>query len=343
VDRSLAGTTLWREASGIAAALERTLREGRGFEDVVDLMRGSRRIVATGNGASYYAALTFWLASLEDEAPPLDVVAVPAGLLAAGEFGWRDGDLMFALSSSGELRDVLAALDAGAPRPYAALTANLDSSIARHAAAVAAVHVETQDAPTHTQAYCGAVAVTLALWGLLCGDTSFAGVHEAPGQVAEALAAAPRWAAEVADRLGRPSAALVAGSGFTWPAALESALLLAEVAGIPSQGLETREGATTGMYALAAGALVLALASGPDPLLDDAESVWRETGAEVVRVPDPGGEEMLAAVTTFPAALALAIELALRGERDVDRPPWVAAYERAAHLRLSEERPAPPR
>jgi hypothetical protein len=32
----------------------------------------------------------------------------------------------------------------------------------------------------------------------------------------------------------------------------------------------------------------------------------------------------------FPAALALAIELALRADRDVDRPHWVEAYNRAA-------------
>jgi glucosamine 6-phosphate synthetase-like amidotransferase/phosphosugar isomerase protein len=296
------------------------------------LMRGSRRIVVTGNGASYYAALTFWLASLDDEVPPLDVVAVPAGLLAAGDFVWRDGDLLFALSSSGELRDVLAALDAGAPRPYAALTANVDSPIGRHAGAAALVHVDGTGAPTHTQAYCGAVLVALALWRLLCGDTRLTKFREAPGHVADALAAAPPWAAGVANGLGRPSAALAAGSRFAWPAALEAALLLAEVAGIPSQGLETREGATTGMYALGAGRLVLALASGRDPLLDDAEPVWRQTGADVVRVPDPGGDELLAAVTVFPTALALSIELALRAGRDVDRPPWVEAYSRATRL-----------
>jgi fructoselysine-6-P-deglycase FrlB-like protein len=331
VNGRLIETGLWREARGIPDALERTLGEASGFGDVVDLMRGSRRIVVTGNGASYYAALTFWLASLDDKVPPLDVVAVPAGLLAAGEFVWRDGDLLFALSSSGDLRDILAALDAGAPRPYAALTANLDSPIGRHAGAAALVHVATKDASTHTQGYCGAVLAALALWGLLSGDTGIANtVHEAPGRVADALAAAPSWAAGVADGLPRPSAALAAGSRFAWPAALEAALLLAEVAGIPSQGLETREGSTTGMYALGAGTLALALAPGTDPLLDDAERVWRQAGADVVRAPDPGGDELLAAVTMFPAALALAIELALRADRDVDRPHWVEAYNRAA-------------
>jgi fructoselysine-6-P-deglycase FrlB-like protein len=338
----LPGTKLWREACGIPPALERTLREGCGFDEVVNLLRGSRRVVVSGNGASYYAALTFWLASLDAEVPPVDVVAVPAGLLAGGDFSWREGDLLFAFSSSGELRDVLAALEAGAPRPYAALTANVESPIARDAAAAALVHVDAQDAATHTQGYCGAVLAALALWGELCGDKAIANsAREAPGHVAAALEATPSWAARVANGLGRPSAALAAGSRFAWPAALEAALLLAEVAGTPGQGLETREGATTGMYALGAGSLVLALASGADPLLDDAEAVWRRTGADVIRVPDPGGDELLSAVTTFPAALALAIELALRAGRDVDRPPWVEAYERAARVR--EPRPAPPR
>ena len=132
---------MWREALRIPDALERTRSQAAGFDEVAALMRGARRVVATGNGASYYAALALWLLSLEDELPPVDVVAVPAGLLAAGDFVWRRADLLLAFSSSGELRDVMAALDAGAPRPYAAVTANAEYSIGRDAGSAAIVHV----------------------------------------------------------------------------------------------------------------------------------------------------------------------------------------------------------
>jgi hypothetical protein len=43
----------------------------------------------------------------------------------------------------------------------------------------------------------------------------------------------------------------------------------------------------------------------------------------------PGGaesERRLAAITTFPAALALSVELALRRGHDPDQPDWIEVY-----------------
>ena len=49
-----------------------------------------------------------------------------------------------------------------------------------------------------------------------------------------------------------PETAVVFGGGPGWAAALEAALLLKEVARVPAEGVETREGATSAMMALAA-------------------------------------------------------------------------------------------
>jgi len=65
---------------------------------------------------------------------------------------------------------------------------------------------------------------------------------------------------------------------------------------------------------------------GADPLLDEAEAVCRGRGAALRRLPDPGGDRRLAAVATFPAALAHAIALAQARGVDPDDPPWKAAY-----------------
>ena len=66
----------------------------------------SGRIVATGNGASFYVATALWLASLSTQlAAP--VVAIPAGLLATDTFTLRPDDLILAFSTSGELRDLV--------------------------------------------------------------------------------------------------------------------------------------------------------------------------------------------------------------------------------------------
>ena len=259
---------------------------------------------------------------------------MPAGLLASG-FRWRDGDLPLVVSSSGELRDAIEALADGGRR-YGAITANPDSSIGAGAAALACVQVESQDAVTHTQAFCGNVLVALRVWARLTGDEALAdALAGAPDAVAAGLGPASTWAATTADAIPeQPTAAIAFGSGPGWAAALESALLLKEIARIPAEGLETREGATSGMYALAPGQLAVSLPStGADPQLDEAEATCRATGATVVRLPDGEAvDRRLAAITTFPAAVALSIELGLGAGHDVDRPSWVDAYLATARI-----------
>lgn len=333
VESGFAATRLWREARGIPAALELTLREARGFDDVASFVADARRVIATGNGAALYVAHALWLASLE-EPEARQIVVVPAGLLAAGRFAWRDGDRLLAVSSSGELRDVVEALEAGAPRPYAAVTANERSTIGTGATAVALVHVKEQETETHTQAYCGNLAALFAIWARATGDAGLSkSLAGAPRVLDRLVASAEAWAAGAVAGRGVPSAAIAFGSGNAWAAALEAALLLKEVAGVPAEGLETREGATSGMYALRAGQLALSLPTGQDAVLAEAEETCRRSGATVLRL--PGGEALdprLVGLATFPAALALAIALGLQAGLDVDRPAWVDAYYRTARV-----------
>ncbi|HEY7732394.1 MAG TPA: hypothetical protein VH950_16055, partial [Gaiellaceae bacterium] len=92
-----AETRLWSETRRVPVTIARTLERAEGFDDVAAVLggRGVRRIVATGNGAALYAAQALWLASLSGPPPvgeqPLELVAIPAGVLAAGRFAWREG------------------------------------------------------------------------------------------------------------------------------------------------------------------------------------------------------------------------------------------------------------
>src|SRR2546421_9114740 len=133
-------TGLWQDVSELRESLAATITARDGVEDVAALLgsEGVRRIVATGNGAAYYVAVALWLASLEGGAGP-EVVAVPSGLVARGAFGWRPGDALLAISSSGEFRDLVEAVDAGVPLPYAAITASAGSTIGAGAGARALV------------------------------------------------------------------------------------------------------------------------------------------------------------------------------------------------------------
>jgi fructoselysine-6-P-deglycase FrlB-like protein len=327
MDRGWRETHLWRETR----ALRTTVAERTGVREVAALLgdAGVRRVVATGNGAAYYAAVALWLASLECARGP-EVVALPAGLLARGRFRWRSGDALLAISSSGEMRDVIEALDAGVPGPVAAITATPTATIGRRADAAVHVTIASQDAVTHTQGFCGNVAAALDVWAAVTGDDGLRHALGAlPMALADACVEAERWLDDLL--LPDPEAAVVLGPGPAWAAALEGALLLKEVAAVPTEGVETREGATSAMYALRGGQLVATVPAGPDALVDEAEAICAARGATIVRV--PGGERAdrrLAAVTAFPALVALAAAIGVARGLDVDRPAWTDAYYASA-------------
>ena len=325
-------TGLWKDVSELPSSLAATLDARDGVDDVAAVVGSDRvrRVVASGNGAAYYVAVALWLASLERPEGP-EVVAVPSGLLARGAFGWREGDVLLAVSSSGEFRDLVEAVDAGVPTPFAAVTANAGSTLGSRADARALVTVEHQRAVTHTQAFCGAVATGLAVWAEVTSDAALGeGLRRLPEGLGSIVAHAGAWADQIGDVPAET--AVVFGSGPGWAAALEAALLLKEVAGIPAEGVETREGATSAMMALRPGTLALSLPAGADdPLLAEAEEICAGRGATVLQAPGGKGvDRRLAAITTFPAAAALSMRIGLERGLDVDRPAWTDAYYRVA-------------
>ena len=327
----LTGTALWRDALGIPEVLTDLLAGPPGLSDAAAVLGGAQRIVLTGNGAAYYAALAAALSAADAAGPPW--TAVPAGLLASGHHAARPGDVMVVVSSSGELRDVVSAARAGLPHPLVLLTATPGSSLGRAADVVVRVPVRSQSAVTHTQAYCGNVLAGLTLVAAVDARWPSPRLAGLPTLASQALEAAPAWAGEVAAELGpRPVAGVALGSGAGWAAACETALLLKEVAGVPVEGLETREGATSGMYALGPGHLAVAVTG--DDLATEAIEVCRRTGATCVALPGAvrADDHVLAPVASFPWALALSAELGLRAGLDVDQPAWTAAYYATARL-----------
>jgi fructoselysine-6-P-deglycase FrlB-like protein len=332
VGRVLDETGLWRDVGELPSSIQATMDDAAGVDEVAALVGAEnvRRVVASGNGAAYYVAVALWLASLESRGGP-EVVAAPSGLLARGAFAWRPGDVLLAVSSSGEFRDLIEAVDAGAPAPYAAVTANADSTLGSRAGVRALVSVPSQRAVTHTQAFCGAVVAALRVWAAVTADHELdASLRRLPDELEGTIRSARAWV----DELGEVEAetAVVFGSGPGWAAALEAALLLKEVAGVPAEGVETREGATSAMMALRPGALALSLPAGADdPLLAEAEEICAEQGATVLRAPGAEtADRRLAAVSTFPAAAALAARIGIDRGLDVDRPAWTDAYYRVA-------------
>jgi len=82
---------------------------------------------------------------------------------------------------------------------------------------------------------------------------------------------------------------------------------------------------------LAAAVLAFSLPTGDDLLLDEAEAICRARGATVARAPVvEGADRRLAAITSLPAAVALAERIGVERGLDVDRPAWTDDYYRVA-------------
>ena len=328
---SIAETGIWHDVLDMPAQLQETLDQADGFDEVASLLTAPsvRRIIATGNGASYYVAQALWIAALELANGP-EVVAVPGGLVARGGFTWREGDVLLAISSSGEFRDVIEAIeDSRCPQPFAAITASPEATISRAAGARAVVLNPHQRAITHTQAFCGAVLASLRILASLAGDDALSdAVKSAPEACQRAIDAVAPWTDDVLAELETPAAVVAYGTRTGWAAALENALLVKEIARVPCEGVETREGATAAMTGLLPEHLVLSLPTGDeDSLVDEADALCASLGATVLQAPGGlGADRRLAPITTFPAALALSAELALRRGFDVDRPAWYDTY-----------------
>jgi fructoselysine-6-P-deglycase FrlB-like protein len=323
-------TGLWRDACEIPEALAATIDRSEGVAALSGILGDPtvKRIVVAGNGAAYYVALALWLTTLQTATAGPEVVAVPAGLLVTGRFRWRAGDRLLGISSSGEFRDLVEAVEAGAPRPLSIITANANSTLASAADVVALQVVLSQRAASHTQALSGALALGLLAWAQRTNDAQLAAsVRSAPEAAADSLEHARRWAAETLSERASPPAAIALGGNSAWAAALETALLLKEVSRIPAEGVETREGATSAMFGLASGHTAVLLPTSGDAAMDEAERLCRAAGANILRC--PGGDltdSRLALVMFLPAAVAVAVQFGLASKQDVDQPSWTESY-----------------
>src|SRR3954451_19945801 len=164
---------VWADTVAIPRSIEATLEAREGFTAIGALLGddGTRRVVLTGNGAAWYVAFGASLALLEGRPTPAPVVAVPAGIIAARAFAWHPGDVLVAVSTSGELRDLVELLDPAVarsrPEGVALITASPGSTIARQAAAVAVTRLGDPAAFTHSQAYAAnfvALVAILSAW-----------------------------------------------------------------------------------------------------------------------------------------------------------------------------------
>ena len=308
---------------------------------------GIRRIWVIGNGTSYHSSLH--AAGLARRlAGPDDPITIP---VTAGDF-WAfrprlgRGDAIVGISASGEFHDVLGVFEeVRGAIPTIGIVHVPGSSLTRIADHLVLAAGGTSGAPVMTKTFSSTLSATILTLAAILGDGPLADVtaglllaaDHAERAIADALPLVEGLAAELveADHL------FVIGGGLAFPAALEAALKLKEMALIHAEASETWEMASGPATMVGPGTVVVSLApDGPARgATDDVVRHCREWGARVIEVapsravPDsrllaiPAGvDERFAPLTVVPPVALLAYVLAgLRGATP-DHPSWTERY-----------------
>jgi glucosamine--fructose-6-phosphate aminotransferase (isomerizing) len=221
-----------------------------GIRDYVDELVAARRIVIVACGTSWHAGL---VAEYIFE----DLCRVPVEVEYASEFRYRNpiippGDVVIAISQSGETADTLAAIELAKSRGAIVLgVCNVvGSSIARASHAGSYTHAGPEIGVASTKAFTAQLTV-LTMMALLVGRekrtisnedyrTLLHELEAIPQKVAQALTldAQVRY---IADAYQDASNAIYLGRGYNFPVALEGALKLKEISYIHAEGYPAAE------------------------------------------------------------------------------------------------------
>ncbi len=334
------------EPDAIRSTLDASLEAARAAASALR-QGGVRRLHVIGNGTSYHSSLA--AATLYRRyAMPDDPVVIP---LTAGEFRTYPprlgaGDAVLGISASGEFRDVVGVVDALRGRiPTVAVVHVPGSTLDGSADHVVRSAGGPSHVPVMTKTFAATlVATELVLAELLGGDraeTIRRSIRSAADHAEVAIEAAQPRVLALADALADAAHLFVVGSGGAYPAALEAALKLKEMAIVHAEGTESWEMASGVATIVDASSVVIALApDGPGRAatmdVTAHAAAWGARiievaprsdidGASLLPVPAAADEDHAALTTVAPVAL-LAFALAVRRGHDPDHPGWVERY-----------------
>jgi glucosamine--fructose-6-phosphate aminotransferase (isomerizing) len=196
-----------------------------------------------------------------------------------------------------------------------------------------------------TKTFSSTLSATILMLGAILGDETLDGMvaslRLAAGHAERAIADAWPVVEAIAAKIADAEHLFVVGGGLAYPAALEAALKLKEMALVHAEASETWEMASGPATIVGPGAVIVSLApDGPArAATDDVVRHCRAWGARIIEVAPsravadshlltvPAGvDERFAPLTVVPPVALLAYVLAgLRGATP-DRPSWTERY-----------------
>ncbi|MBK8829533.1 MAG: glutamine--fructose-6-phosphate transaminase (isomerizing) [Saprospiraceae bacterium] len=221
-----------------------------GMEEYAGQFENAQRIIIAGCGTS-------WHAGLIGEYLFEDLARIPVEVEYASELRYRnpvirEGDIVMAISQSGETADTLAALEhvkSKGAMIYGVVNA-VGSSIARLTDAGSYIHSGPEIGVASTKAFTGQVTLLsmAALWlGHRRGTlpisryrTLISALARIPEQIAETLKVEEQIK-YIASEMTEYNNSLYLGRGYNFPVALEGALKLKEISYIHAEGYPAAE------------------------------------------------------------------------------------------------------
>ncbi|MDE3236644.1 MAG: glutamine--fructose-6-phosphate transaminase (isomerizing) [Bacteroidota bacterium] len=221
-----------------------------GIESHIEALKNAPRILIVACGTSWHAGL---IAEYMIE----ELCRIPVEVEYASEFRYRNpvvhkGDVIIAISQSGETADTLVALESAKEKGafiFGVVNA-VGSSIARLSHAGAYTHAGPEIGVASTKAFTGQLAV-LAMMALKIGYAKGTITYERYIQLMQDLAAIPDKVKEIlqdtsniqriAEKYKDAHDFLFLGRGYNFPVALEGALKLKEISYIHAEGYPAAE------------------------------------------------------------------------------------------------------
>jgi len=221
-----------------------------GLHAVKDQLINAKRIVIIACGTS-------WHAGLVGEYLFEDIARIPVEVEYASEFRYRNplinkGDIVIAISQSGETADTLAAIQLAKEKGALVLgICNVaGSSISRETHAGVYTHAGPEIGVASTKAFTAQVTV-LTMMALMIGQAKnelsadrfrelVRELHEIPGKIEEILKHNVEFS-QIAHIYKDTRNALYLGRGMSFPVALEGALKLKEISYIHAEGYPAAE------------------------------------------------------------------------------------------------------
>ncbi len=220
-----------------------------GLEHVRDELINARRIIFVGCGTSWHAALV-------GEYLLEQIAGVPVEVEYASEFRYRNavlgnGDVVFAISQSGETADTLAALREAKAKGATALgiVNVVGSTIARESQGGVYIHAGPEIGVASTKAFTSQLTVLSLITLLIAREKGVSKdklsilvqeLEELPDKVEYVLKTSGRIM-EIAPEFKASRNFLYLGRGANFPVALEGALKLKEISYIHAEGYPAAE------------------------------------------------------------------------------------------------------